>query len=458
MIRRLSRWGILPRSAFTISLIAITAGLLSIGITLTVMSDRAGKIANQELGQIIDTVESTVQIACFVEDRALAAEVVRGLLKNTKISGVSIRAGLVDLASSYRKNAPDNTAVKKTRSDIVYQNAPLVRSVTSPFDPEQIVGEITLLPDHEAISHQVYNDLKFLGLILAVQWMITGVGMLVLILSTVIRPIKLISDQLHRMEIEVENGEYLTTPRGQENTEIGRLVDDINLLSSRLNVLIRHAKDQTDFLSEAKLKDDVLTRQLAEQNVALARAMQIQEEVERIARHDLKTPLNSIATVPALLRLCRVFTPEEDALLTIVENSAKRVLRMVSLSLDLFRMEEGLYVFNAQAVDLAALVINISKEFSEEARSRAVTFKFNGTERPVYVCGEEVLCYSILANVLKNAIEAVPVGGEIQIRIVAGKKVFLSINNSGVVPQDIRERFFEKYVSSGKIGGTGLGT
>ena len=34
----------------------------------------------------------------------------------------------------------------------------------------------------------------------------------------------------------------------------------------------------------------------------------------------------------------------------------------------------------------------------------------------------------------------------------------ISIQNSGAVPADIRTHFFEKFVTSGKQGGSGLGT
>ena len=34
----------------------------------------------------------------------------------------------------------------------------------------------------------------------------------------------------------------------------------------------------------------------------------------------------------------------------------------------------------------------------------------------------------------------------------------LEVRNQGQVPEDVRDRFFEKYATSGKRGGTGLGT
>lgn len=451
-----SSWGILPRAAFTISLIAVIAGSFSIGITMILMRDRASENAAQELALLLDTVESTVQIACFVADRALASEVAGGLLKNKKVLKVTIRAGLSDLVIVSRTIVRGENSAASEISASEAKAQPMIRRIYSPFDPTILVGEITATPDLDAISDQALDDVVFLGLILAAQWLIIGVGLLALILATVIRPIKLISDKLHRLKLE--NGEQLTLPRRNVGRELNRLVLDINALSSRLLLEIRQAKDQAEFLNKAKLKDDVLTRQLAEQNVALARAIHVQEEVERIARHDLKTPLSSIATIPSLLRQSKVFSPEEDALLSIVENSAKRVLRMVSLSLDLFRMEQGIYEFNAKPIDLTALVKNLGMELSEDAKRKAITLVYLGTEKPVFACGEEILCYSIIANILKNAIEAAPIGAGIEIKISLGAKVRLQTSNPGVVPLSIRTRFFEKYVSSGKECGTGLGT
>ncbi len=34
----------------------------------------------------------------------------------------------------------------------------------------------------------------------------------------------------------------------------------------------------------------------------------------------------------------------------------------------------------------------------------------------------------------------------------------IHIHNNGVVPEQIRNQFFEKYITAGKSGGTGLGT
>ena len=219
----------------------------------------------------------------------------------------------------------------------------------------------------------------------------------------------------------------------------------------------QHAKE-----AEQRARLDTLVRQLEEQNKALRDAFRLREEVERIARHDLKTPLASIATVPRLLRERHAIAAEDDELLGTVERAALRVLSMVNLSLDLFRMEEGTYRLRAQAVDLGALVHTVTRELQAHARSKNLRTVLQLPGTPLYAQGEELLCYSTVANLLKNALEASPEGGEVRVTLrrvddANGDCVALEVHNAGEVPEAVRERFFEKYATHGKPGGTGLG-
>lgn len=219
----------------------------------------------------------------------------------------------------------------------------------------------------------------------------------------------------------------------------------------------QHAKE-----AEQRERLDALVRQLEEQNTTLREAFRLREEVERIARHDLKTPLASIATVPRLLRERRSLAPDDDELLGTMERAALRVLSMVNLSLDLYRMEEGTYRLRAQAVDLAMLAQTVKRELEAHASSKQVRLVLDLPEEAVYAQGEELLCYSILANLLKNAVEASPDGADVRVTLrrisdANGEIVGLDIHNDGQVPEEVRDRFFEKYATHGKSGGTGLG-
>ena len=75
------------------------------------------------------------------------------------------------------------------------------------------------------------------------------------------------------------------------------------------------------------------------------------------------------------------------------------------------------------------------------------------------VLGDELLCYSMFNNLLRNAMEAAHGKTAIAIDLAPVEdRVAISITNDGVVPVEIRSTFFDKFSTSGKQGGTGLGT
>ncbi len=204
---------------------------------------------------------------------------------------------------------------------------------------------------------------------------------------------------------------------------------------------------------------------LERQNEELLAAAQLKEDVERITRHDLKTPLNAIVGFPQLLLMDDNLTPDQRESIALIEESGRKMLQMINLSLDLFKMERGLYTVAAARVDLARLLRKLCRETSEHARSKRlrVGLEIGGEDAApdatFFALGEELLCYSMLANLLKNAIEASPPGERVRLCLDRdGATARIAITNRGTVPEEIRATFFDKYSTSRKGGGTGLGT
>jgi signal transduction histidine kinase len=80
-----------------------------------------------------------------------------------------------------------------------------------------------------------------------------------------------------------------------------------------------------------------------------------------------------------------------------------------------------------------------------------------GTDAPLAL-GDAMLTYSLLNNLIKNACEAAPERTRVIATLYAGSPLRIEIVNKGAIPEPIRERFFDKFVTDGKSGGTGLGT
>ncbi len=78
-------------------------------------------------------------------------------------------------------------------------------------------------------------------------------------------------------------------------------------------------------------------------------------------------------------------------------------------------------------------------------------------EEVITLPGERYLIFSMFGNLLRNAVESCE-NKSVSVDIRINDDCIIKIHNAGVVPASIRETFFEKYVTEGKSGGTGLGT
>lgn len=205
--------------------------------------------------------------------------------------------------------------------------------------------------------------------------------------------------------------------------------------------------------------------QLEKQNEELILAAQLREDVERITRHDLKTPLDTICGFPEIIALEGNLTPDQLENLQLIEDAGYRMLNMINLSLDLFKMERGLYQFSPQPVNMIKIILKLFRENESliSIKSLHTLLQVEGRkpspEEQFLVAGEELLCYSLLANLIKNALEACPEHSTISVWLnYKNDRAIIQIHNPGSVPPEMRERFFDKYATAGKSMGTGLGT
>jgi len=63
------------------------------------------------------------------------------------------------------------------------------------------------------------------------------------------------------------------------------------------------------------------------------------------------------------------------------------------------------------------------------------------------IAGRRVVLFMALGNLLTNAMEASPPGGNVRIEVNTGRDCMVTIINQGCVPIQIRDSFFDKYVT-----------
>ncbi len=239
---------------------------------------------------------------------------------------------------------------------------------------------------------------------------------------------------------------------------------DGRVVKYAIAVDISELKETQNRLAEAHAELAIRNKDLADQNRILQENMALREHVERIARHDLKAPLSALIGLPQIL-LDNFDLPEDAlAVVRLIEQAGHSMLEMLNQSLVLYRLETGTYVLAPHDLDLVDLLRRgcTRLQTMSVARGRRLVLRRHGLpvgqgDRLPY-SGDEQLLETMVQNLVVNALEASPEGGEIVLDVRdAPGRVILAIANDGEVPPDIRPRMFEKYVTKGKRGGTGLG-
>lgn len=224
---------------------------------------------------------------------------------------------------------------------------------------------------------------------------------------------------------------------------------DPNILKPRVRNFMRYVElrkqaqaDYDDMLATARLREDV----------------------EYITRHDLKAPLAGvIGLVQTLVEDTAIGREELTERLRMIEETALQVMNMVNLSSELFKIETGHFKLDPKPVaiqDILRRVAEISNAaFIEKHVTVSVDAKTpeNGGKAP-QALGDAMLCYSLFHNLVKNACEAAPANSRVSITLFDQTPLRIAIKNQGAVPAEIRQNFFDKFVTEGKSGGTGLGT
>ena len=173
--------------------------------------------------------------------------------------------------------------------------------------------------------------------------------------------------------------------------------------------------------------------------------------------HDFKNPFCLISLSSQLLRQ-RHAEPESQKL---CQNIEKQVDRMVSMVTELAEFSRGEHNINKVKLNL--------KDIFEEFRSLNHPY-FDSTEvqvnidvPEVTIIGAKAKLFRVFQNLIGNAIEAfgdkpgaVKVTGTVS-HAEGNVQLFIE-DNAGGIPESIRDRLFEPFVSYGKREGTGLGT
>jgi PAS domain S-box-containing protein len=196
---------------------------------------------------------------------------------------------------------------------------------------------------------------------------------------------------------------------------------------------------------------DISERKKAEEILLQSEKLSIVGELAAGVAHEIRNPLT---TIKGFIQLYK-WENGEDEINNLLLSELGRIETITSEMLSLGKPQ----AVQLHRTNLRDLVENTLELLSPQAHLVNIQFKLCVEESPFFITGEKNQLKQVFLNVLKNAIEAMPEGGNIHINLHNGEEgdCILSVKDEGCgIPEELLPRLGEPFYSL-KEKGTGLG-
>lgn len=246
------------------------------------------------------------------------------------------------------------------------------------------------------------------------------------------------------------------------NSPITELIENKKTIERAENSYITHTGKRIWLgLTISPLKDssnNIIGQILVFTDLTELKAFQSQMELrERLSTlgemstgiaHELRNPMAVISGYTKILS-----RKADDTLMPAVEVISKEVAVMDRIITDFlsFAKPTELILSKVDLNELISSCIKAIEDFTEK-----IHISLNADMLPV-INGDEVLLRQSITNLLQNAVESMPDGGELNIKVSVGDHLYILISDTGHgIPENIKDKIFLPFYTT-KERGTGLG-
>jgi len=224
---------------------------------------------------------------------------------------------------------------------------------------------------------------------------------------------------------------------------VKRIIEDAEPVRRILQSVIHHLKSTTNHYMDEVMRTE---------KFALVGTM-----VSSIL-HDFKNPFSIISLGSSIIQQRYADDPKTAK---ICQNMESQIRRMVNMANDLAAFARGEHEIEVAHISLDKLFDQFRELNSPFFNDESVELKLAGNG--VTLQGDASRLLRILQNLVGNAIDALhtaEIQGKVEVLAEdAGDEAIIRVADDGPgIPPDIRENFFEPFVTQGKNEGTGLGT
>jgi signal transduction histidine kinase len=271
--------------------------------------------------------------------------------------------------------------------------------------------------------------------------------------------------------------DYITKPIQVEEV-LARVQTHLTLRNLQTQFEAKNTRLEQEIIereqAEAALQraHDELEQRVAERTAELARALEKQQELDRLrsefirnVSHELRTPL-ALALGHAKLLEAGVLgelQPEQHESVAVIARRTRLLSKMMDNFAAIIDTETEL---QRRPVDLVELVHRLLTDSQVRATIEQADLTLSVKVAPdvPLVSGDPVQLQRVVDNLLNNAFKFTPAGGRVAVRLRHEEEnLALEVADTGIgIPADQSERIFERYYqidgsTTRRYGGIGLG-
>jgi len=245
-------------------------------------------------------------------------------------------------------------------------------------------------------------------------------------------------------------------------TSVIRTGDELEDLSK---AFVEMSKSLAEYHTHLQDKVRAATKSLEEANTRLTELNMKKSDFIAKVSHELRTPLTSIKGAMDYLSTRFSMGVNSDkgindfiVFFDVIKKNADRLVRMVNDTLDLERIESGIFEMHFSYINMVSLIKEVITSFYSITSEKKITFKI--VAKPdIFITADEDRIRQVLINLISNALKFSPDNSDIHITVTESEEaVDVSIKDEGPgVSIEEQERIFDKFYTRGIKNGTGLG-